>query len=387
MDGRNLILIGIATWAVILFTSIGSRGPLWFVCMLVFVAAFVLATYRDCPATRRRVLAALQTLAALGAMAAVPHGLKMEPVLLVIVAGELGGLEILPAFVWIGAQTAALAWIARQFDSVIVSFAAFQLFAYFAVRIAHREALARQALAAAHAELEVTAGLLDISSRTEERLRIARDLHDLLGHHLTALSLNLEVASHLAGGEAKESIEQSQAITKELLGDVRAVVSRLRADEPVDLAKALHKLRDSIATPALHIDLENVAVSDPAVAQVALRAVQEIVTNAVRHSGARNLWLRLSSSDHTLDVDARDDGAGTDRIEFGNGLRGIRERVEQVHGRLEVSSMRGRGFSVHIRLPPGNAGVAPAGSDASRVRPGGEDAAAPAGGNAGAPSS
>ena len=82
-----------------------------------------------------------------------------------------------------------------------------------------------------------------------------------------------------------------------------------------------------------------------------LRAVQEIVTNAVRHSGARNLWLRLSSSDHTLDVDARDDGAGTDAIEFGNGLRGIRERVEQVNGSLEVSSMRGRGFSVHISLP------------------------------------
>src|SRR5207237_458880 len=196
-----------------------------------------------------------------------------------------------------------------QFDSIMLSFVAFQLFAYFAVRIAHREAMARQALAEANAELKVTSGLLELSSRTEERLRIARDLHDVLGHHLTALSLNLEVASHLAAGEAKASVEKSQAITKELLADVRAVVSRLREDEPVDLATALNALRDVIGTPSLHIDLENVAVSDPAVAQVVLRAVQEIVTNAVRHSGARNLWLRLSSSDHTLDVDARDDGA------------------------------------------------------------------------------
>jgi len=351
LGGRYLTLIGILTWGVILFTSVGSRGPLWFVCMFVFVAGFVLATYRECPPVPRRLLNALQTLAALGAMAVVPHHLKMEPVLLVIVAGELGGLDFLPAFAWIGAQTAALAVIAGQFDSVIVSFAAFELFAYFAVRIAHREALARQALAEANAELKVTSGLLDLSSRTEERLRIARDLHDLLGHHLTALSLNLEVASHLAGGEAKASVEKSQAITKELLADVRAVVSRLREDEPVDLATALNALRDVIATPSLHIDLENVAVSDPAVAQVVLRAVQEIVTNAVRHSGARNLWLRLSSSDHTLDVDARDDGAGTDTIEFGNGLRGIRERVEQVNGSLEVSSLRGHGFSVHITLP------------------------------------
>jgi len=351
MDGRNLTLIGILTWAVIVFTGLGERSPLWYVCLAVFLAGFVVATWRECKPTPRRLLAALQTLASLGAMATVPQHLKMEPVLLVIVAGELGGLEILPAFAWIGAQTAAVAFIARQYDTVMLSFLAFQLFAYFAVRIAHREALARQALAEANAELKVTSGLLDISSRTEERLRIARDLHDLLGHHLTALSLNLEVAGHLAGGEAKESIEKSKAITKELLGDVRAVVSRLREDEPVDLASAINALRDVITTPALHVDFENVAISDPAVAQVALRAVQEIVTNAVRHSGARNLWLRLSSSDHTLDVDARDDGAGTDTIEFGNGLRGIRERVEQVRGSFEVSSMRGRGFSVHIALP------------------------------------
>ncbi len=354
MDGRNLTLIGILTWAVVVFTSIGSRGVLWFVCMAVFLAGFILATWRECPSTRRRILAATQTLAAIGAMAAVPHGLRMEPVLLVIVAGQLGGLPLLPALAWIAAQTAALVAITAPSEGRMqftLSFLAFQLFAYFAVQIAHREALARQALAATNAELKVTSGLLDISSRTEERLRIARDLHDLLGHHLTALSLNLEVASHLAAGEAKESIEKSQAITKELLGDVRAVVSRLRVDEPVDLATALNALRDVITTPSLHIDLDGVAVSDPAIAQVALRAVQEIVTNAVRHSGARNLWLRLSSSDHTLEVDARDDGAGTDRIEFGNGLRGIRERVENASGRFEVSSVRGRGFSVHIALP------------------------------------
>jgi signal transduction histidine kinase len=351
MERRNLILVGILTWAVVLFIGFGTPSVLWYVCMAVFLACFLGATWRECTIRTRILLALVQSGAALGAMATMSRHLKMEPVLLVIVAGELGGMELLPALAWIGAQTAALAFLVGQFDEVMIAFVAFQLFAYFAVRIAHREALARQALAEANAELKVTSGLLDISSRTEERLRIARDLHDLLGHHLTALSLNLEVAGHLAAGGAKEPIEKSKAITKELLGDVRAVVSRLREDEPVDLAKALNALRESIPAPALHIDMENVAVSDPAVARVALRAVQEIVTNAVRHSGARNLWLRLSTSDHTLDVDARDDGAGTDHIELGNGLRGIRERVEEVRGSLEVSSMRGRGFSVHIALP------------------------------------
>ena len=83
--------------------------------------------------------------------------------------------------------------------------------------------------------------------------------------------------------------------------------------------------------------------------------MQEIVTNAVRHSGARNLWLTIGMQDHTLTVDARDDGGGTDRVVFGNGLRGMRERVQQAGGTLEVASMRGRGFEVHVRLPMGTA--------------------------------
>jgi signal transduction histidine kinase len=248
-------------------------------------------------------------------------------------------------------QTLALFAIAGG-EWVVLAYFAFQLFGLFAVRIAHQEADARQALAEANAELQVATGLLAISSRTEERLRIARDLHDLLGHHLAALSLNLEVASHLTEGEAHEQVEKSKAVTKLLLSDVRDVVSRLRHDEPVNLTAALLSLREVITTPALHFDVPNeLTVNDPTVAQVALRAVQEIVTNAVRHSGGRNLWLKLNAADHSLTIDAHDDGAGTDAINFGHGLRGIRERVGQVHGEFSVSSMRGRGFSVHVKLP------------------------------------
>src|SRR5437764_9492511 len=202
MDGRNLTLVGIATWAVVVYTSLESRSVVWGACMIVFLVGFILATRGECPATRRRILTVVQTLAALAAMAMAPHELKTEPVLLVIIAGQLGGLARPPALAWIAAQTAVLTVIAwRQAETLTFAllYLVFQLFAYFAVRIAHSETLARQALAEANAELKVTAGLLDISSRTAERLRIARDLHDLLGHHLTALGLNLEVARPLAG--------------------------------------------------------------------------------------------------------------------------------------------------------------------------------------------
>ena len=91
-----------------------------------------------------------------------------------------------------------------------------------------RRPRSRHGLAAANAELEATRELLAQSVRLAERARIARDLHDLLGHHLTALSLNLEIASHKADGEARERIDTAQSVTKLLLGDVRGVVGALR---------------------------------------------------------------------------------------------------------------------------------------------------------------
>jgi len=357
MDDRGRILtwVGAGTWAVVVLLGVGwppHAVPLtWAVCMAAFVAAFFVATWGACPPLPRILLATLQTLSALAAMMTMPRAVKIEPVLLVIVAAQLVGLPMWAAFAWIAAQTVAMVTILHGNVEVGVSFVAFEVFAYFAVRIAHREAEARLELSEANAELKVMAGLLDINSRTEERLRIARELHDLVGHHLAALSLNLEVASHLAVGGAKESIEKSQGITRKLLTDVREVVSRLRADEPIDLAAAVNALREVITTPTLHLEIGRLDVHDSAVAQVALRSVQEIVTNAVRHSGARNLWLTLAASDHTLEIEARDDGSGTDHIRYGNGLRGIRERVEEVNGTFEVSSMRGKGFGVKVGLP------------------------------------
>lgn len=357
--GRILTWVGVGTWALVVLLGIGwPPRPLqwmWASCMAAFVAGFFIATYAECPPPKRILLIAVQTLAALGAIAVMPQRVKIEPVLLVIVAAEMAGIPTWAALAWIAAQTTTMVLILRGNIETVLSFLAFEVFAYFAVRIAHSEAEARQELAEANAELKVMAGLLDINSRTEERLRIARELHDLVGHHLAGLSLNLEVARHQASGAAKESIEKSQAITKKLLTDVREVVSRLRADEPIDLTAAVTALRDVITTPALHLEVGDVHVQDSAIAQVALRSVQEIVTNAVRHSGAKNLWLKLASSDHTLEIEARDDGSGTDQIRFGNGLRGIRERVEAVDGTFEVSSMRGGGFAVRVSLPNGSA--------------------------------
>jgi len=360
MTLRKLVWAGILTWVIVALPHVRDIQPAWAVCYAAFLVLFLLATPETCPANRERVLVILQTILALVCCALQPVG--MQPVLLVLVAAQLGHLTAPAAMTWIAIQTAALAVVAYHFSTdtrvalwSALGYFAFQLFGFMTARIAHEEREAKQALAEANAELRVATGLLEISSRAEERLRIARDLHDLIGHHLTALALNLEVASHLAEGQAKEQIEKSKTIAKLLLSDVRDVVSRLRADETVDLGAALASLRDAVPQPNIHVDAGGAAVAEPAVAETALRAVQEIVTNAVRHSNARNLWLKIATAADALTVDARDDGAGTDRVVFGNGLQGMRERVQQAGGTLEVASMRGRGFEVHVRLPLGGA--------------------------------
>ncbi|HUQ81311.1 MAG TPA: sensor histidine kinase [Gemmatimonadaceae bacterium] len=353
MQMRNLLFAGILTWVIVALPHVRNIEPMWAVCYVAFLVLFLITRRAQCPGAVEMALLLAQVVMALTCVVLQPYG--MQSVLLVMVAAQLGHLRTPYALTWIVTQSLALYVVVPEPTEKAIwttlGYFAFQLFGFLTARIAHDEREAKQALAEVNAELRVATGLLDMSSRAEERLRIARDLHDLIGHHLTALSLNLEVASHLVEGQAKEQVEKSKAITKLLLSDVRDVVSRLRADEAVDLGAALESLRDAVPSPSIHIDADGGAIAEPFVAQTALRAVQEIVTNAVRHGNARNLWLKIGTGGGALTVDARDDGSGTDRVVFGNGLRGMRERVQQAGGTLDVASMRGRGFEVHVRLP------------------------------------
>lgn len=357
MEERGLDFTAYLTWIVVAIPTViwqlnaNALDRRWVVCYGAFIIFFALHD------RFRLISIAIQSLLAITCCFLQPSG--FQPVLLVIVAAQLAAFSFALSVPWVLAQTIAVAFSVQKAEGavlVMLGYFAFELFGLFSVRIAIKESHARLELAEANAELRVATELLEMNSRTAERLRIARELHDLLGHHLAALSINLEVARHLVDGEAREQIEKSQAVTKLLLSDVRDAVSRLREDEPLDLNAAVKSLGEVIQKPALHLELApDLNVKDPAVAQIALRAVQEIVTNSVRHSGARNLWLKLATRDHALAIDARDDGGGTDCVEFGNGLNGMRERVKEARGSMEVASMRGRGFEVHVTLPLGGA--------------------------------
>lgn len=282
-------------------------------------------------------------------------------ILLMVVAGLLPWLLPLRiGVVWlVGGNLAVIPVFIAAFDmppevALVQSlvYVGFSSFVFVTALVAMQQAQAREEQRQLNAELRATRLLLAESARMNERTRIARELHDLLGHHLTALSLNLEVAGHLTDGRAREHVLQGHTLAKLLLTDVREAVSTLREDGAIDLAAALRPLTENVPALDIHLDIEApLTLDDPERAHVLLRCTQEIITNTVRHAGARNLWIEVSRDDGIIAMDAHDDGRGTAVLTAGNGLRGMRERLVQHGGTLEIITLPGMGFRLCLRLP------------------------------------
>jgi len=282
-------------------------------------------------------------------------------VLLLVVAG------LVP---WMLDRTAAISWVLGQnvLLAIVISllpgttfadasvnaglFLSISLFAFISSFVALGQHTARDELRKVNSELRATQALLAENTRIAERVRISRELHDLVGHHLTALTLNLEVATHLVEGKALEHVQQAHSLAKLLLADVREVVSDMRDDDKVDLAVALMTLVEGVPEPRIHLDLpEEVAMTDPGRAQVLLRCAQEVITNSVRHAEARNLWIRLRPEGDGVELRARDDGRGVDNFVPGNGLIGMSERLKALGGTLDVITAAGKGFALRATMP------------------------------------
>ena len=333
----------------------GGRAAAWVIAYAVFGIAFGLACSERVRGVR--LLLAAQAVAGV-AMVATGRDLLAGATLVVVAAQLIGPFPPHVAAAWVAVQTAMLAAIFGAIDGAYtalaggVAFLGFQIFALATAGLAVRERASREDLARANAELLATRSLLAENSRVAERLRISRDLHDTLGHHLTALSLQLEVASRLASGPAAERVYEAHAITRLLLSDVRDVVSRLRETSRFNLAGAVHALAESAATLDIHLQVpDDIDLDDPLQAHAILRCVQEIITNAARHAAARNLWIAIEREPGGIALTARDDGRGSDVVAWGNGLRGMRERFEELSGRVEFSSAAGRGFEVRAFMP------------------------------------
>ena len=196
----------------------------------------------------------------------------------------------------------------------------------------------------------LTAPWLD-RAREQERTRIARELHDVLGHHLAALSIQLDLARRRSDEGARAPLDAAYAVAQRMLVEVRGTVSALRSNE-YDLRTALDAVVEAVPEPAISVSYgRGVAVKDPDCAHAALRCIQEAITNTVKHARATHIDVGVSRRGRHLVLVVRDDGEAAGRIHAGNGLKGMRERIEHLGGALEVHSLAGRGTTVRARLP------------------------------------
>lgn len=345
----------------------GMTAGFWVIALAAFLAfglAFRATTRRIQPASPSVgpvALLALQFVLALG----------ISSDLLYIVAAEIPFvLRGRAAIAWFAGQAVVSGALAFSGDEIellsgavglptplavalsVCSAIAWQALAFSAGFIAAAEARRRRELARLNAELLATQQVLAQSARVAERSRIARDLHDTLGHHLAALSVNLELASRLTEPRAAQPIDAAKDTARLLLSEVRNVVSAIRTEGEVELKQALAILASGIERPRVHLALPSgpLVLSAPA-AHALFRAAQEAITNTVRHASAANLWIEVQFEDGGVTLSARDDGLGAPSVVQGNGLRGMRERLEALGGTLAVESRPKQGFTLIARIP------------------------------------
>ncbi len=273
---------------------------------------------------------------------------------------ELGHLPLPFAESTLTLESAELDLVTRIWGSLLL-FAAWQTFAFGLGYIAMSERTQRDRLAASHAELQAMQQLLAESHRAAERLRIARDLHDGLGHHLTALSLHLELASRQLGSPSfstedtaapRASIQTSREITQNLFAELRRAVNRERAEEAIDLEHCLRTLCAGIPDKLVTLVWDpSLSISDADHAHTLFRTVQEALSNSCRHAQANRVDIRMARAGHRIIAEVQDDGIGGVPLLEGNGLKGMRERVSAAGGTLEITDRREGGLSLRICLP------------------------------------
>lgn len=338
---RTITIAGLVAWLMVALPAVlqpsNSQRRLieWAIAYALFGLLFVAETRRP-----SLVLLALQAASIVAIVLIMCDG--FEGTLMVLIAMRLGTrLTVRSGMAWIVMQTLLLAaaigihWTPRSALLLAPPYFGFQLLAFFTMHVLTRELATRETLA-----------------RAKERLRMAHELHDALGHQLTALTLNLEAALHRSGGDAQEDVRKAQGLAREALADVRSIVAETEPAEHVDLATALRALIASVPRPRVHLQIDpTLTIEDPARGHILFRCAQELVTNAVRHSGAENLWIEITRHGGRLEIRAHDDGRGSDTAIPGFGLRGMRSRIEGAGGELNVIREPGSGFGIVAVLP------------------------------------
>ncbi|MEU6408685.1 sensor histidine kinase [Microbispora sp. NPDC046933] len=227
-------------------------------------------------------------------------------------------------------------------------------------RAEHLRVVAEQA-----ARAELTREMEAQRRADQERLRIARELHDVLAHNISVISIQAGVAEHLLRKDpdkAHTAVTTIRSVTKDVLVELRSILDVLRRVDdageifPPSGVEGIERLAGRAAAGGITVDLDVRGRASRVPADVGLaayRVVQESLTNVIRHSGAARASVVVHVNEADVLVRVRDDGRGVpgDDVPAGNGIAGMTERVKAMSGTITAAPADGGGFVVEARLP------------------------------------
>lgn len=350
---------GFLTWSVITYLSlININDDTEFVLKLIGLCCFYLLFFISVTSTnstdllRKRIIVLIQIILILGLIKFGHYNLV--EILLVLIATQLPSMfsrrQAMAVIITITVVHFAIEVEDQFIDSFfhVIIYFMLQVFGFSAIESIHREQKAKEELAAINQELLATRFMLKETSQRKERLRISRDLHDVIGHQLTALSLNLEVSYHKVPDEYKPLLKENLKQAKTLLTNVREVVKEMRNEEQFDLITTLTNLVEQL--PNCHIKIEN----EPNIKSLSLKqqlifCLQEGISNALRHGKATEFILNFQFSDEKLQITLKDNGRSEVDITFGSGLTGMQERLAEFNGEVKLlSSINGHILKIKV---------------------------------------
>jgi len=269
---------------------------------------------------------------------------QIIPILLCLVASQLPAhfsrkqAMLIILIINITYYTTLISAHPEQSIYTVLIFVTLQIFAFSVIEATLKEQRAKEEISAINQELLATRFMLKESSKKQERLRISRDLHDVLGHQLTALALNLEVTQHKLPDEYKPLAEENLKQAKQLLQDVRNVVKAMRDQDKLDLLSHLNGLFSHLPNCHLNINIKNnnLKINSLTLNNQLIFCLQEAISNALRHGKANEFSLSFHSDKNLLTLELTDNGKGCDEIIAGNGLKGMQERLSEFNGKIEL---------------------------------------------------
>lgn len=282
------------------------------------------------------------------------QGLAWLGILIVVSAAGL--------IIQFGSLSAAVSFIIL-YSAALVFVAAFVIMVQQANESRRRSEQLLAELQDAHQQLQTFAGQAEELAIANERTRLARDLHDSVAQTLYGLTLQAEAASRkLAAGQDEAVQVHLQAIredARQTLQETRLLIFELRPPilEEAGLAAAIKARIDSVEArggTAVHLDLQEVPGLDPALEMGLYRIAQEALNNIAKHASATELDVRLVQNGEFISLSIADNGCGFDPDALPDGragLKGMAERVAEMHGDLQIKSTPGQGTEIQVEVP------------------------------------